>query len=1053
MRFHQLQITNLNSLYGSVEEDSVKALKVDFDGLGKAPVFLIMGPTGAGKSSILDAICLALFGETPRQRETGKRVAERIMSHDTGELAVTLEFSRRDLTTGGRLRYRATWQCQRAHRKANGNMQAPRRSLYRQSQDGTWEALQVEEIAQKRYEEDFRDALEGMTIDDFLRCVLLAQGEFTAFLEADSAVKADILEKLTGTEEYLAIGRRASARYAEVQEELRDAERRIEALELMSDEALQEHRDDLEAREDQRAQVAASLEEVQTILNWLKRSEELAGALRDAETAHGEVEREWEERREERERWTVLRRARSPLETLRRRDEAHREMTTRSAELTAAEDLASRLDTARADAAEDLVNAERLVKETEAAQKELAPQIREARKLRTQHEELQKRVKECRQRVTSLHDRIAADEKQLQGLMDAQKLRQKELAEIDVGEDTEEAAARLRARREELRGVPQRLDRIDEGTRKREELSARREALTAELNALEERRPDLEELRDLSEENVRLATDRLGLTAYRENLRDGEPCPLCGSTDHPLAGHRDGGSDALQRDLDQAREKRATIETRLQRLQDQLREKDKTLGAVTGALQRYEEELREAHQELAKVPGLPEITAENGPEIRRQVVAEAEAIENSLKELQRLRRLLQDQELSSQRIEDLNQRLTERRQEHSQEEAARDTAVEAEEALRARVKESLNGGSPDDVEKSLQDRVDQARSAQKKASEAKKTIEVKSAKTTQAITSVKTRIDELTKTIQGLSDRLQRELSDAEIDGEERLRELALPDDEFRALEEAMETLRERRTRAITTLENAGKHRDAHHKAAPKGLPESPDRQVLTERRDTLQASVRDLDRRIGGLRETIKAEERQRHRREKMLTAYQEVAARERVWKTVYDLIGVNKGERFKHAAQALNLQRIAELANGHLQRLRQRFQLSVALDKGFPTLDFEVIDTYHSYQRRPVSTLSGGESFLVSLSLALALADRRNLKMPVETLLLDEGFGTLDQDALQVAVSVLKDLGGRSRQVGVISHVEALQEEIEHRFVVEEQGAGRSTIRYEGPYSGLEN
>ena len=106
-------------------------------------------------------------------------------------------------------------------------------------------------------------------------------------------------------------------------------------------------------------------------------------------------------------------------------------------------------------------------------------------------------------------------------------------------------------------------------------------------------------------------------------------------------------------------------------------------------------------------------------------------------------------------------------------------------------------------------------------------------------------------------------------------------------------------------------------------------------------------------------------------------------------------------------------------------------------------MIDQFQANRRRPITTLSGGETFLVSLALALGLADMRRSGMPIETLLLDEGFGTLDPRALDVAVDALERLHASNRiQVGIISHVEALRERIEARIVVQPMGNGRSRL-----------
>jgi exonuclease SbcC len=116
---------------------------------------------------------------------------------------------------------------------------------------------------------------------------------------------------------------------------------------------------------------------------------------------------------------------------------------------------------------------------------------------------------------------------------------------------------------------------------------------------------------------------------------------------------------------------------------------------------------------------------------------------------------------------------------------------------------------------------------------------------------------------------------------------------------------------------------------------------------------------------------------------------------------------------------------------------------ENGIPTMDFLVQDSHHADRERPLTTLSGGETFLVSLALALALADFRAVRMPIETVLIDEGFGTLDPVTLNVVVQALENLQtSTGARVGIISHVSGLAERIGGRVLVERIAAGRSRI-----------
>jgi DNA repair protein SbcC/Rad50 len=164
--------------------------------------------------------------------------------------------------------------------------------------------------------------------------------------------------------------------------------------------------------------------------------------------------------------------------------------------------------------------------------------------------------------------------------------------------------------------------------------------------------------------------------------------------------------------------------------------------------------------------------------------------------------------------------------------------------------------------------------------------------------------------------------------------------------------------------------------------------------------------------------------------------------WLELSKLIGTNDGGSFRVFAQALNLKRLLDKANKHLVRFSKRYVLINLLNDGIPTLEFAVQDTEQGNEIRSVDSLSGGETFLVSLSLALGLSDFRSVKMRIETLLLDEGFGTLDKKVLDQAIGALTQLQTDGRQVGIISHVEGLVDRIPAQILVQKLGGGRSRI-----------
>ena len=273
MKLHHVTISNLNSLYGEHAIDFERDLQ-------GAPLFLIQGKTGAGKSTILDAICLCLFGATPRlARGTGRpdEDARHIMSYGTGTCFASLVFSIRD-RDGQRQKWRATWECRRARGKPGGNLQDPDRSVWRIHDDGSEEHL-VTDSRKKYFEPHFERILEGMQIEDFQRSVLLAQGQFAAFLRASEHDKATILERLTDTTEYKEIGERAAAKRKEIKQELDALEARLEGLPLLTAQEERELGDALTALNAQIDSARAALERAQQARDLLAKEEEFKGQL------------------------------------------------------------------------------------------------------------------------------------------------------------------------------------------------------------------------------------------------------------------------------------------------------------------------------------------------------------------------------------------------------------------------------------------------------------------------------------------------------------------------------------------------------------------------------------------------------------------------------------------------------------------------------------------------------------------------------------------------------------------------------------------------------
>ncbi|MCZ6679880.1 MAG: AAA family ATPase [Candidatus Poribacteria bacterium] len=206
-----------------------------------------------------------------------------------------------------------------------------------------------------------------------------------------------------------------------------------------------------------------------------------------------------------------------------------------------------------------------------------------------------------------------------------------------------------------------------------------------------------------------------------------------------------------------------------------------------------------------------------------------------------------------------------------------------------------------------------------------------------------------------------------------------------------------------------------------------------------LAAQIRSNTERIGELRKMISNMEENRRKREKQAAGLEQALQEKDRWENLQKAIGDNKLRNF---ALQRTFDRLIRLTNQQLERLTDRYALRVESMR-----DMVVIDKWNANEERPVETLSGGESFLTSLSLALALSEMSRGRTQLNSLFLDEGFGTLDTQTLDIAISALEGLRLTGRSIIVISHVGELTRRIPVQIVVEKLGNGSSTLRVRSP------
>jgi len=197
-----------------------------------------------------------------------------------------------------------------------------------------------------------------------------------------------------------------------------------------------------------------------------------------------------------------------------------------------------------------------------------------------------------------------------------------------------------------------------------------------------------------------------------------------------------------------------------------------------------------------------------------------------------------------------------------------------------------------------------------------------------------------------------------------------------------------------------------------------------------------------GEIKEAFRKDQEIRDRNQEI---YKKIEAQEAVcsvWKDLFKIIG-NSKDAFNVYVQRLTLKHLLDLANVHLYKLNKRYSLKMGEDyKPKEELNFNLIDHYQTDQARLIDTSSGGEKFIISLALALGLSDLASKNVKIDSLFIDEGFGTLDKNTLETVISTLETLQSQGKMIGIISHVENLKERIPTQIQITKKSNGISLV-----------
>ena len=955
MKILAIRLKNLTSIEGMVEVDFTA------EPLHSAGIFAISGPTGAGKSTLLDALCLALYDKAPRFATS----VESVNLADVGDNQINQSDVRNLLRRGtsdgyaevdflgidGR-RYRSRWSVRRTRNKISGSLQP--------------QTLEVKELdTEKEFQGTKKELLiqlvelVGLTYEQFTRTVLLAQNDFATFLKSKGAAKAELLEKLTGTGVYSRISQEVYARSKAAQEEVTLIQNRMNVIELMPEEELLALQKEKELSAEKRVtgiKLLAEQNEQLNVVRSLKMQEDL-----------------WKKKQQEEQ-----------------EEQARLKM----------------LQGALASQEEGLVH-------FKAQWEAIQPDLKKARQLDVQIQSQQDSYTQSKQMLQSANKQVSEQEQKMRmateqlqvsysslnrllnhvGIKEVLQLEQveeilrQEENKLTAGINTnEERLLRLNSFGYPLLAEEQ-MKLQKELTRQQNirQLTETQTKTKAEVERLEKETTDC--LKQLTEqetalkvtqrlyENARMAVGK-DVKALRQQLQEGEACPVCGSTAHPYHQEQEV-VDTLFRSIEQEYNAAVAncqqINNRsivLQRDWTHQKMVDGQIGEQLAALYKAGIDAGNEEQIQHRLTELAERILEY-----RNLYAEWQRSDEEIKKMRAYCEALRENvslcRLAMQKVSSAKEQLVLLQNAASAEQKRFEVIEKALNVLCQERSQLLKGKSADEAEAAVAKREKELNLALEKA---RKEVEA----VHNRLSGLQGEMKQITLAIGELQEQYKK------IGSPEQLPEIIK-----KQQEENLNT-----ERALSTMEARLLQQAKNKLTVEQIAKELAEKQTIAER------------------------------------------------WAKLNKLIGSADGAKFKVIAQSYTLNLLLLHANKHLSYLSKRYKLQQVPD----TLALQVIDCDMCDEIRTVYSLSGGESFLISLALALGLSSLSSNNLKVESLFIDEGFGSLDAESLRTAMEALEQLQMQGRKIGVISHVQEMSERISVQVQVHKKVNGKSVLTVVG-------
>ena len=1073
MKILELRFKNLNSLSG---EWLIDFTNPEYISNG---IFAIIGPTGAGKSTILDAICLALYGRTPRLKGISQSANE-IMSRQTGECFSEVTFE----THAGK--FRCHWSQHRARKKSKGKLADSKHEI---SDLASGKILE----SKKRKVAIVIEEKTGMDFDRFTRSILLAQGGFAAFLQATADERAPILEQITGTEIYSEISKAVHERQREENAKLELIQAEMAGITILNDEDEDLLEQSLAEKIKSEQESTEKNDKLQKSILWLNEIEKLGKELESIQTESELISKEIE----------LFKPNRGKLNNALKVIEFESEYATLSStrqqqksdinSLTISENKLPELNKSQALKASAVSKAENDVTTIKGTQKDELELIKTVRAFDLRINDKQSVLKTAEQDCQNIEAQIGDKNNQQQSLCSKREKIEKEASNIEqyLSANANDASliSELTGINEQIKGLKIISDHLVElnkqvldfktlseenGIKHANQLTlcqSLQEKHDKSINKVKKIKQAIEELlggrllREYRAEHDNLLREMVylkkieSLEEEREKLVDDAPCPLCGSLNHPFAEGNVPKIDETEHQINEL----AILINKAEQQESELKQHEsnekKTISSLTGAEKLLVKTSHKKDESLSRFQSIERdclITDEKYQQQKKTLILtlepfaitdpkddELDMIANALKVRQEKWQGTHQQkseighkktELDSE-IKSLEAIVNTLKDSLKEKQSVEETHNDEFKKLISERKNLYGSKNPDTEETRIEKLVAKSESYVNSAIKNRDQIKQQLNELETQIKSLKENIDNRKPEIAELESTFINNCAKVGIEDEQLFLSYRLNVDQRKELSNQSKTLDAKQA------DNQTRRRDRESRlsqALDKKITEMPVDDLKKEQLD-IQSSLKTSAEEIGAIKQRLLDNTNAKTKFQQQQSQCDAHKNECKKWTALHALIGSVDGKKYRNFAQGLTFELMVSHANRQLEKMTDRYLL---LRDDKQPLELNVIDNYQAGEIRSTKNLSGGESFIVSLSLALGLSKMASRKVRVDSLFLDEGFGTLDEDALETALETLSGLQQDGKLIGIISHVSALKERINTLIKVEPFSGGKSII-----------